>query len=127
VSGVHDLTSTYVHLGVGPDVGIIPVGDDFWSTLDDRPELHTGRLVTSMRNDADWTVWEMHPTGDELVIVLDGAVRFHLEHGTSVEEVTLHASQFVVVPAGVWHTADAPEPAQLMFVTWGEGTTHRPR
>lgn len=123
----HDLATTYIHLGVGPETSLLPVGDDFWSTLDSRPELHTGRLVSSMRHDADWAVWEMHPTGDELVVVIDGSVRFLLDDGTSVTELTLHARQFVMVPTGVWHTADALGEAHLMFVTWGEGTTHRPR
>jgi mannose-6-phosphate isomerase-like protein (cupin superfamily) len=123
----HDPTRTYLHLGTGPEVTLLPVTDDFWSTLDDRTELHTGRLVTGMTNDADWTVWEMHPAGDELIVVTSGAVRFHLDDGTTVSELTVEAPHYVVVPAGTWHTADTLGPAHLLIVTWGDGTTHRPR
>ena len=38
-----DLTSTYLHLGEGPEVRAIPVTDDFWPTIDRRTDLHRGR------------------------------------------------------------------------------------
>lgn len=125
--GPHDPSTTYLHLGTGPDVDVIPVTDDFWATLDDRPELHTGRLVTGMTNDADWTVWEMHPTGDELIVVTSGAVRFHLDDGATISQLTVDAPHYIVVPAGTWHTADTLGAAHMLIVTWGEGTQHRPR
>lgn len=124
---VHDPFRTFVHLGTGPGVGVVPVTDDFWETLEGRSELHTGRLVTAAAHDTDWTFWEMHPSGDELVMVVSGSAHFLFDDGASVEEADVHAPGFVVVPAGVWHTADARGPAHLLFVTWGEGTVHRPR
>ena len=123
----HDPSLTYLHLGIGPEMQLLPVTDDFWSTIDDRTDLHTGRLVTGMANDTDWPVWEMHPVGDELVVVTSGSVRFHLDDGTSVSTLTVAAPEYIVVPAGMWHTADTLGPAQLLIVTWGEGTEHRPR
>lgn len=125
--GPHDPATTYLHLGTGPEVEVIPVTDDFWATIDARPGLHTGRLVTGMTNDADWTVWEMHPAGDELIVVTAGAVRFHLDDGTAVSQLTVEAPQYIVVPAGTWHTADTLGQAHLLIATWGEGTEHRPR
>lgn len=128
--GPHDPATTYLHLGTGPEVDVIPVTDDFWATIDSRPGLHTGRLVTGMTNDADWTVWEMHPEGDELIVVTSGAVRFHLDDGSGddgVTQLTVEAPHYIVVPAGTWHTADTLGPAHLLIVTWGEGTQHRPR
>ena len=123
----HDPSTTYLHLGTGPETQLLPVTDDFWVTLDQRPDLHTGRLVTGMVNDADWTVWEMHPRGDELIVVTTGSVRFHLDDGTTVSELTVNAPEYIVVPTGTWHTADTLGPAYLLIVTWGEGTQHRPR
>ena len=38
----------YVHLGVGPEVQLVDVTPDFWTTLDTRPDLLTGRLVTAL-------------------------------------------------------------------------------
>lgn len=123
----HDATSTYVHLAEGPDVSVIPVTDDFWATIHERTELHTGRLVMATTVDADWNIWEMHPDGDELIVVTEGRVRLHLDDGHAVSQVTVDAPQFVVMPAGTWHTADSLGPARLLIVTWGEGTEHRAR
>ena len=129
MSGVqsHDPSRTYLHLGTGPEIRLLPVTPDFWATIDERTDLHAGRLVTGMTNDADWTVWEMHPAGDELIVVTEGSVHFHLDDGTTVRELTVTAPEYVLVPAGTWHTADERGPARLLVVTWGEGTQHRPR
>ena len=123
----HDPATTFVHLGTGPETSLIDVTPDFWETIGDRHDLRSGRLVTGMRNDADWTVWEMHPAGDELIVVTEGTVHFHLDDGTTTTEVTVTAPEYVLVPAGVWHTADTRGDARLLIVTWGEGTQHRPR
>lgn len=123
----HDATTTYVHLGEGPEVAIIAVTDEFWATIDRRTELHTGRLVTATTVDHDWDIWEMHPNGDELIVVTEGRVRLHLDDGDTTSQVTVDAPDFVVMPAGTWHTADSLGHARLLIVTWGAGTQHRPR
>lgn len=123
----HDPATTFLHLGVGPEVTLLPVTDDFWESLGGRTDLDRGRLVSGFVHDADWTVWERHPVGDELIVVTAGSVRFHLDDDGSVTELTVSAPEYVVVPAGVWHTADAVGPARMLIVTWGEGTEHRPR
>jgi mannose-6-phosphate isomerase-like protein (cupin superfamily) len=123
-----DLTSTYLHLGEGPDVTVVPVTPDFWPTIDDRTDLQRGRLVTSFVHDGDWDVWEMHPVGDEVIVVLGGSTTFHLDDDRgSVSQVRVDAPAAVVVPTGTWHTADVHEPGPILVITWGEGTQHRPR
>ena len=69
----HDPSRTFVHLAEGPEATLVDVTPDFWETIGDRTDLQRGRLVTGMRNDADWTVWEMHPAGPELIVVTEGA------------------------------------------------------
>ncbi len=123
----HDLARTYVHLGTGPEVSTIDVTPDFWATIDARTELHTGRLVTGMTMDADWEVWEMHPVGDELIVVTEGRVHVHVDDDGSRTEFDVAAPEYFVVPAGAWHTMDARGPARMIVVTWGEGTRHRAR
>ena len=124
---VPDLDNTYVHLGTGPEVRLIDVTPDFWSTIDQRTDLHTGRLITTAVVDVDWDVWEMHPAGDEIIIVSEGSVHFRLDDGNAQSGIELSAPQFVSVPAGTWHTADARGGGRLIIITWGEGTEHRPR
>jgi mannose-6-phosphate isomerase-like protein (cupin superfamily) len=124
-----DPVDTYLHLGEGPEVTLLAGGDAFWTTVDERAELHRGRLVCSFAQDADWTSWEMHPAGDEVVMLLAGAGTLHLDvdDGGGARTVPLAAGQFVVVPKGVWHTMDVHAPGRLLAITWGEGTSHRPR
>jgi mannose-6-phosphate isomerase-like protein (cupin superfamily) len=123
----HDRGSTDVHLGAGPETRPLPVTDEFWDTIDERSDLLSGRLVTGMTVDTDWTSWEMHPAGDELIVVTAGTVHFHLDDSTATTELTVSAPEYLLVPAGTWHTADARGEARLLVVTWGEGTRHRSR
>jgi quercetin dioxygenase-like cupin family protein len=61
--------------------------------------------------------WERHPTGDELVHVIEGATRLYLmaEDGPQVQE--LRAGTMVVVPQGIWHRFESPAGVTLMSVT----------
>ena len=120
-----ELTDTYVHLEAGPGVQIVPVDDQFWTTIDQRADLHTGRLVMASVMSDDWDMWEMHPAGDELILVTEGTVRVHVDHGEP--PTIVGAPNLVVMPAGTWHTMDIVEPARVVTITWGAGTEHRPR
>ncbi len=120
-----DLTATYLHLEIGPTVEIVPVDDRFWATIGGRSELHTGRLVMASEVATDWNQWEMHPGGDEVILVTEGVVRLHVDRGTS--PVVVRAPELVVMPSGTWHTMDVVEPARVVTITWGAGTQHRPR
>ena len=76
--------------------------------------------------ETDWSIWEMHPKGDEIVCLLSGSVTFILEHegGTQAIEPT-ESGSYVIVPKGTWHTAKARDPCRMLFITAGEGTEHR--
>jgi mannose-6-phosphate isomerase-like protein (cupin superfamily) len=126
-SPVVDPTTTYLHFGEGPEVRRIPLDPGFWATIGQRSDLQRGRLLTSFRHEADWTSWERHPTGDELVYLVDGSATIHLDDGTDVTSHRLAPRQAVLVPAGTWHTADVHEPGHVLVLTWGEGTENRPR
>lgn len=125
--GGFDLGATFVHLDEDGTAMPMPVGEDFWSSLD--PRLERGRLVSRFLSEDDWTSWEMHPSGDELVLLLSGRMTLILERndGRPVARAELSAGDAILVPRGTWHTADVPEPAEALFVTPGSGTRHRPR
>lgn len=123
-----DLTSTYLHLTGDTNVDELPVGPDFWQTIHERTELHCGRLVVVSTFEADWQTWEVHPLGEEVVTLLEGAIEFLLEEDGDVRRVRLdQVGQTVIVPRGAWHTADVSERSRALFITPGEGTQHRPR
>ncbi len=99
---------------------------DFWPTLEARRDLHGGRLISAYRFDADWTSWERHPAGDELVFQLSGALDFVVDDGGRERTVSLRGRAALLVPCGAWHTVRVLEPSEAIFVTRGAGTEHRP-
>ncbi len=61
--------------------------------------------------------WERHRHGDEFVMVIAGATTMTLYIAGSDHDVTLGASQFVIVPRGIWHRFETPGGAQIMTIT----------
>lgn len=83
-------------------------------------------LVSSYQFHQDWTQWEIHPAGDEVVILLSGEATILLEHTDGVSHITLrHANDTCIIPCNTWHTAQIAKDATLLFVTPGAGTRHR--
>ena len=48
------------------------------------------------------------------------------ERGNFREIALDRAGAFVIVPKGTWHTARADGHCEMLFITAGEGTRHRP-
>lgn len=83
-------------------------------------------LISCYEFCSDWPSWEVHPNGDEVVVLLAGQATILLRLDTGKTPVLLaEAGAYVVVPKGVWHTAQVPEKAKLLFITPGEGTQHQ--
>lgn len=128
LSSSFDLLSTYVHLKDGAEAVPVEVGADFWATIDTRTELHRGRLVTLFHIEStdEWMNWEMHPAGDEIVCLLTGAVDVVLQDGQCERHIELRTRATCIIPRGVWHRAIVHTPSDLIFITHGAGTQHKP-
>lgn len=121
-----------IHLGLGataipqPEFGGMPWYEAYSARV--AADGREGRLVALHRFDESWDSWEMHPAGDEVVVCLEGSMTLHQElpDGTARTE-TLDAGDYAINPPGAWHTADVDGSALALFITAGEGTTHRPR
>lgn len=129
-SGPFKAVDTFLHLG--PDGTSVPleVNDAFWEKLSTGgfDHLGPGRLVSTYAFSADWTGWERHPAGEEVVVLISGALEFVLESAQGERTIALEQpGQFLLVPPGVWHTANVVLNATVLFITPGEGTEHRPR
>ncbi len=103
----------------------VTVDDRFWST--GISSLPPGRLASLIESDRDWSNWERHPEGDELIIQLDGQLLLILDREGDLATVLLGPGDFAIVPKGVWHTADVPRPGRALYVTPGAGTESRVR
>jgi mannose-6-phosphate isomerase-like protein (cupin superfamily) len=121
-----DLSGTYVDLKDGGVTTPIELTADFWAELESGGRRVDGRLMGVFPLTGDMTHWEMHPAGDELLYLLSGAADIVLEEAEGERRIVLRAKEACIVPKGAWHRIIVRAPGELMFITAGEGTQHRP-
>lgn len=127
-AGPLNLSSAYLRLRPDASAEVLPVGRTFWQDMASGAlgSFHHEYLVTTNSFSENWPMWEMHPHGDEMVILLSGSVDFVLEKKTGNKTLPLRESGgWVLVPKGMWHTATVNAPSTMLFITAGEGTQHR--
>lgn len=76
--------------------------------------------------DAHSHMWEMHPSGDEVLFMLTGELAVDYSGGLGSGSVALEAGSGIVVPRGVWHRLVLREPGLLLALTAARGTEARP-
>ena len=121
-----------VHLGLGARV--LPqaqfTGEPAWyESYAERNAADgaEGRLVTVHTFTEPWDSWEVHPSGEELVLCTEGTITLHQEIDGVVRTATINSGEAIINPPGVWHTADVIERTTVLFITAGMGTVNRPR
>ncbi len=126
-SKVLDLTSTFVVLGPHHEAIPVAVTPSIYEELDKRFDNFKDRLlVSSFSFDSDWSSWEVHPAGDEIVCLLSGNATLVLDRDGAEETIHLREpGSFVIVPKGTWHTARTSVATRMLFVTPGEGTQNK--
>jgi len=117
----------FVVINPSKEAAVEEVDSDLYSRLDANYNGFSGHeLIACYEFDSDWSGWEMHPNGDEVVVLLSGAVSLVLKNGEEQTSILLkEQGQFVVVPKATWHTIKTSAHSKLLFVTPGEGTQHR--
>jgi mannose-6-phosphate isomerase-like protein (cupin superfamily) len=129
VSTAQTILRTYLHVRDGGSVDPIPASESFWEELarGAYPQLDQGRLMSAFTFSGAWSMWERHPAGEEVVMLLSGAATVILEESGAAREVRLtEPGSYVLVPQNVWHTAHTNVLTTLLFLTPGAGTEHRP-
>ncbi len=86
--------------------------DDFFAVLS--PYRDGGMFVAHY---AGASSWERHNTGDEIVMVLDGATSLILLIDDEEIVHDLSARELLVVPRGIWHRFETPDGVKVMSVT----------
>ena len=128
----HKLAETPIHLGLGAKACVEPAftGMEWYADYVTRHAVDgtEGRLVSMYTFTESWDSWEMHPSGDEVVLCTAGEMTLHQEWPDgATASVTIGAGEYAINPPGVWHTADIAGEATAVFITAGWGTEHRPR
>ncbi len=72
------------------------------------------------------TGWEMHPDGDEVLTLLSGQFDVILDEGGAERVIRLTPGKSALVPQGIWHRMVINEPGELLFLTPGAATQHKP-
>lgn len=116
---------TYIHID-GAAATPIPVTDRFWPEVMAGTRRIDGWLMTAFPQTEDWPSWERHPRGDEILVMLKGALTLVFDDGRNLREVLLDEGQSVIVPRNTWHTGKLRKAGTLLAITFGEGTDHRP-
>lgn len=101
---------------------------DLYENLDKQFASFEGHeLIACHEFESDWPSWEIHPHGDEIVVLMEGNATFILDINGQHQAIHLSlAGEYVVVPKGVWHTAHIAEHARLLFITPGQDTLNKP-
>lgn len=83
-------------------------------------------LISCHEFDSAWDSWEIHPAGDEIVVLIAGSITFVLKIGDEEHQTHLDAvGSFLIVPKDTWHTAKNANNAKVLFITPGEGTQNK--
>src|SRR2546428_241190 len=100
------------------------------AALGDLPEMtmrflaSLNRCTVGVSRFSEPSHWERHPTGDELLHILEGeADVVTLTDGGPVRS-TVRAGSIFICPRGLWHRVLPRSPVSLLFATPGEGTEH---
>jgi len=126
-STAFDPRAVFVDLAPDGRAKPLPVDADFWPALMEGRLVLAGRLLSAFALEADIDHWECHPAGEEILLMISGAVEVLLDREGRIDRVLLGAGRMLMVPPGTWHTFDLRVPGTLLAITPGEGTDHRPR
>jgi mannose-6-phosphate isomerase-like protein (cupin superfamily) len=90
------------------------------------PEELRGYFVGVYRMTKDWTSWERHPAGDELVFVVSGKVDLVMEDEDGKDVlIALDSGAACIVPRGVWHRIVVHSHGEALHITPGMGNHYR--
>ena len=129
MNSAKDIINNYLHFFENGRARSFPVSESFWGELaaGKHSELDQGRLMSAFTFSEPWAMWERHPAGEELVMLLSGSAILVLQENGREQRIQLSSpGSHVLVPQNVWHTARTTVPTMMLFLTPGAGTEHRP-
>ena len=121
-----DLHATYVEMRGDGRSTAIKNTPSFWPDVMSGKRQIDGRLVLGFSISEDMSHWEMHPVGEELICLTSGAIDVVLDESGAERTVSLEGGQACLIPVGAWHRFVVHQAGEVIAVTAGEGTQHRP-
>lgn len=88
------------------------------------PGLLLGAFQIACKEDAHPNMWEMHPEGEEILVMLTGSLDVEYADDRCRARSSLGAGRGIVIPRGVWHRLELREPGLLLTLTPLQGTRH---
>lgn len=130
-TGPFDLAKSPIHIGAGaaaPQLNFGFDGPSFEAYIATHCSAdEPGRLIMVETTPTDWSSWECHTQGDEIVIVLEGQAIFIQLIDGEEQRMAVEPGSTIINPAGVWHSADVRQPLKAIYITPCPGTEHRKR
>jgi hypothetical protein len=129
----YPITQRPIHLGLGASAVVQPEFTGSMGWYGAYAQRHQsdgieGRLVSQFSFDKPWDMWEMHPSGSEVVLCIAGRITLYQEHADGASgKVSIGPGEYAINAPGTWHTADVRGYATAVFITSGLGTPRRPR
>lgn len=118
------LRGTAIHVAPDACTSVLR-GDGLKARLQQLPGgLLLGAFQIALAADAHSDVWEMHPMGDEILVMVTGALEVEYADSSRSGTCSLGTGQGVVMPKGVWHRLELREPGLLLTLTPLQGTLH---
>jgi mannose-6-phosphate isomerase-like protein (cupin superfamily) len=114
-----DLSTAVVGLTRTGEFNILDRGDG------PPPRIDGVTVGAGLMTENDPHAGEMHPDGDELLVLISGQVHVLLEEEGADRAVVLQPGHAFVVPQGVWHQVLLQEPSHLFNVTPGPRCEYR--
>lgn len=121
------LSKEFLVLGPQQLATPVKVTPSLYSDLDTRfNQFKQHSLVAMYTFENDWASWELHPNGDEMVMLIEGEITLVLDTAEGEQSLQLsNAGDYIVIPQNTWHTARTNSLAKVLFITPGEGTKHK--
>lgn len=98
-----------------------PKTAEFFRNTNKNPELMDGRILALQNvngpQDVHYPTWEMHPEGDELLILVSGSLSVEFREGKKERTAPLPPQAAFIVSVGVWHRLIVHEPSVLIALT----------
>ena len=125
-----DLSTSPVHLGrtfsVLENFGFD--GPAFESYIAEHcTDEEPGYIMMIETTPEDWTAWECHPAGYEIVHVLEGQGTFYQQVNGDEVATAFEPGTTLVNAPGMWHTADVEVPMKALYITAAPDTHHKMR